>query len=83
MGEVRCNETSIRKREGQVCVLLNIPNSIFDYKLLPGPKTFGPKTLFLDRYYFHRRVCVCLSVCLSVSLYIDYLKILLTDFDET
>ena len=26
---------------------------------------------------------VCVSVCLSVSLYIDYLKNLLTDFDET
>ena len=31
----------------------------------------GQKTLFLDRYYFHRRVCVCLCVCVSVceSLY--------------
>ena len=28
-------------------------------------------------------VSVCVSVCLSVSLYIDYLKKLLTDFDET
>ena len=26
---------------------------------------------------------VCVSVCVSVSLYIDYLKKLLTDFDET
>ena len=26
----------------------------------------GPKTLFLDRYYFHRRVCVCVSVCVWV-----------------
>ena len=44
------------------------------------------KTLFLDRYYFHRRVCVCVCVCLSVcvcvSLYIDYLKKLSTDFNE-
>ena len=29
-----------------------------------------PKTLFLDGYYFHRRVCAYLCVCLSV----DYLK---------
>ena len=47
----------------------------------------GPKTLFLDRYYFHRRVCVCLCVCLSVCLcvyvYLDYLKKFLADFDET
>ena len=47
----------------------------------------GPKSLILDRYYFHPRVCVCvcvcLSVCLSVSLYIDYLKKFLTDFNET
>ena len=43
----------------------------------------GPKTLFLDRYYFHPRVCVCLCVCLWVSLYLDYLKKFLTDFDET
>ena len=28
----------------------------------------GPKTLFLDRYYFHPRVCVCLSVCVSVCI---------------
>ena len=28
----------------------------------------GPKTLFLDRYYFHPRVCVCLSVCLCVCV---------------
>ena len=41
-----------------------------------------PKNFF-DRYYFHRRVCVCVCVCLSVSLYIDYLKKFLTDFDET
>ena len=26
----------------------------------------GPKTLFLDRYYFHPRVCVCLCVCVCV-----------------
>ena len=39
----------------------------------------GPKTLFLDRYYFHPRGCVCLCV----RLYIDYLKKFLTDFDET
>ena len=25
-----------------------------------------PKTLFLERYYFHRRVSVCVSVCLCV-----------------
>ena len=47
----------------------------------------GPKTLFLDKYYFHRRVCVCVSVCLSVCLsvrvYTIYLKKFLTDFDET
>ena len=43
----------------------------------------GPNTLFLDRYYFHLRVCVCVSVCVSVSLYLDYLKKFLTDFDET
>ena len=47
----------------------------------------GPKTLFLDRYYFHPRVCVCVCVCLCVcvcvNVYIDYLKKLLTDFDET
>ena len=24
--------------------------------------------LFLDRYYFHRRLCVCLCVCVSVCL---------------
>ena len=28
----------------------------------------GPKTLFLDRYYFHWRVCICLSVCLCVCV---------------
>ena len=32
----------------------------------------GPKSLILDRYYFHPRVCVC--VCVSVSLYPNYLK---------
>ena len=26
----------------------------------------GPKSLILDRYYFHPRVCVCLSVCPSI-----------------
>ena len=26
----------------------------------------GPKTLFFDRYYFHPRVCDCVSVCMSV-----------------
>ena len=26
----------------------------------------GPRTLFFDRYYFHRRVCVRLCVCLCV-----------------
>ena len=40
-----------------------------------------PKTLFLERYYFHPRVCVCLCVC--VRVYIDYLKKFLTDFNET
>ena len=25
-----------------------------------------PKTLFLERYYFHRRLSVCVSVCVSV-----------------
>ena len=25
-----------------------------------------PKTLFLKRYYFHRRVCVCVCVCHSI-----------------
>ena len=36
------------------------------YSFLPGPKS-----LILDRYYFHPRVCVCVCVCLSVceSLY--------------
>ena len=29
-----------------------------------------PKTLFLDRYYFHRRVCVCLCVWVSVCLWV-------------
>ena len=33
----------------------------------------GPKTLFLERYYFHPRVCVCMSVSESVY-HIDYLK---------
>ena len=28
-------------------------------------------------------VCVCVSVCLSVSVYPDYLKKFLTDFNET
>ena len=27
-----------------------------------------PKTLFLERYYFHRRVSVCLSVCVCVCV---------------
>ena len=40
----------------------------------------GPKSLILDRYYFHPRVYVC--VCVSVSLFPDYLKKFLTDFDE-
>ena len=26
-----------------------------------------PKTLFLERYYFHRRVSVCVCVCLSLD----------------
>ena len=39
----------------------------------------GPKTLFLDRYYFHPRV----SVCLCLSVYLDYLKKFLTDLNET
>ena len=26
-----------------------------------------PKTLFLERYYFHRRVVVCVSVCLAIN----------------
>ena len=47
---------------------------VFNLWYLPGPKT-----LFLDRYYFHPRVCVCMSV----SLCLDYLKLFLTDFDET
>ena len=36
--------------------------------MLPYQEHFlpGPKTLFLDRYYFHRRHCVCVCVCLSV-----------------
>ena len=52
----------------------------------------GPKTLFLDRYYFRPRVCVCVCVCLSVCLSVclcvcvcvsfDYLKKFLTDFNE-
>ena len=40
-----------------VWFLLPVCVSVSIY-LLPGPKT-----LFLDRYYFHPRVCVCLSVC--------------------
>ena len=44
----------------------------------------GPKTLFLDRYYFHPRVCVCVcvfvSVCVCVSVYIDYLQKVLDRF---
>ena len=43
--------------------------------LLPGQKTF------LDRYYFHRRVCVCLCVCLWVFISIiskSYWPILMT-----
>ena len=43
----------------------------------------GPKTLFLDRYYFHPRGCVCVCVCLSVNVYLNYLKKFLTDFYET
>ena len=35
----------------------------FSFKVIFLP---GPKTLFLDRYYFHRRHCVCVCVCLSV-----------------
>ena len=38
-----------------------------------------PKTLFLDRYYFHRRHCVCVSV----SVYLNYLKKILTDFIQS
>ena len=30
----------------------------------------GPKTLFLDRYYFHPRVCVCVCVCLCVCVWV-------------
>ena len=41
----------------------------------------GPKTLFLDRYYFHWHVCACLCAFLWVSLYLNYLKKFLTDFD--
>ena len=43
----------------------------------------GPKTLFLDRYYFHRHVCVCLFAFLWVSLYLNYLKRFVINFDET
>ena len=42
-----------------------------------------PKTFVFERYYFHKRVCVCVCVCVCVSVYIDYLKKFLTDFDET
>ena len=45
------------------------------------------KLCFWTGIIFHRRVCVCLCVCLSVcvcvSLYIDYLKKFVPDFDET
>ena len=27
-----------------------------------------PKKMFLDKYYFHRRVCVCVSVLVCVSV---------------
>ena len=41
--------------------MLHKHSRAFQNHLLPGPKT-----LFLDRYYFHRRVCVCLCVCVWV-----------------
>ena len=28
-----------------------------------------PKTLFLERYYFHRRVSVCVCVCVCLCVY--------------
>ena len=31
----------------------------------------GPKTLFLDRYYFHSRVCVCPCVCVCDWVFIS------------
>ena len=34
----------------------------------------GPKTLFLDRYYFHPRVCVCVSVCVCVWVFISIIS---------
>ena len=33
-----------------------------------------PKTLFLDRYYFHRRGCVCVSVSACVSVFIRFIS---------
>ena len=37
-----------------------------------------PKNFVLERYYFHRRVCVCVCVsvcvCLCLKVYLDYLK---------
>ena len=52
------NQSGISKLHIMECPTFRIP---LQKKSLPGPKT-----LFLDRYYFHRRVCVCLCVCLSV-----------------
>ena len=54
------------------------------------------KFLFSSYFYLAQKLCfwtgiifigvyvsVCVCVCLSVSLYIDYLKKLSTDFNET
>lgn len=41
----------------------------------------GSKTLFFDRFCFHRRACVCLCVCMYESLY-SFLKTFMATFDK-
>ena len=41
-----------------------------------------PKNFVFGQVLFSS-ACMCLSVCVCVSLYLDYLKKFVTDFDET
>ena len=55
------------------------------FEIVTWPKKFVFGQVLFSSACMCLSVClsVCVSVCVSVSLYIDYLKKLLTDFDET
>ena len=52
---------------------------LFKTKSITWPKNF----LFGQVLFSSACMCLCVRVCLCVSVYIDYLKKFLTDFDET